>query len=234
MPDQAPQMPLDLLPLLAAAAGIVLLLVLVRAVRRALRRRRRFRDRIEPKLAIDVAQLSQQGPPATGPVLAFYHLPVGWRRSSWPPAGRAHDRNPAVARCDRAGLAESRRPRSAPTPLARATPPPGSPTLLHPRTPARRGRHAVGLVAGWLRPTIGDGRTTSAPNAPTATASDHRDRGRLATRVPGAAGVTRRRAASAIVVAVRQVVQQQVPSFAVRAPAGAWERAERLTMIADD
>ncbi|MDI9444581.1 MAG: hypothetical protein QM844_10485, partial [Planctomycetota bacterium] len=89
MPDQAPQMPLDLLPLLAAAAGIVLLLVLVRAVRRALRRRRRFRDRIEPKLAIDVAQLSQQGPPATGPVLAFYHLPVRLAAIVLAPAGRA-------------------------------------------------------------------------------------------------------------------------------------------------
>lgn len=89
MPDQAPQMPVDIMPLLAAAAGIVLLLVLVRAIQRALRRRRRFRDRIEPTLAIDVSQLSQQGPPATGPLLTFYHLPVRLAAIILAPAGRA-------------------------------------------------------------------------------------------------------------------------------------------------
>lgn len=89
MPAQAPPMPLDLMPLLAAAAGMVLLVALIRAVQRLLRHRRRLRERIEPNLAIDVSHLSQEGPPTTGPVLTFYHLPVRLAAIVLAPAGRA-------------------------------------------------------------------------------------------------------------------------------------------------
>ena len=162
MPDQAPQMPVDIMPLLAAAAGIVLLLVLVRAVQRALRRRRRFRDRIEPTLAIDISQLSQQGPPATGPLLTFYHLPVRLAAIVLAPAGRAGtlpaaEGMPQLLDAIVPGLAEVV---AAHEPLRLRWPeqlaPPGSPTLSSSThaCPERRGKARRGPRSpGWPRPT---------------------------------------------------------------------------------
>jgi hypothetical protein len=67
----------------------VLLLIAAIAIRKILKRRRGARGRIEPELTIDVARLSVEPPPTSGPQLTFYNLPVRLVAIVLAPAGRA-------------------------------------------------------------------------------------------------------------------------------------------------
>ncbi len=70
-------------------AAAVLVLVAAVALRNVMRRRRQARGRLEPELAIDVAQLCLNPPPKSGPGLTFYNLPVRLVAIVLAPAGRA-------------------------------------------------------------------------------------------------------------------------------------------------
>ena len=67
----------------------VLMLVAAVVLRKVIRHKRRDGGRLEPGLAIDVAQLSADPPPKSGPGLAFYNLPVRLVAIVLAPAGRA-------------------------------------------------------------------------------------------------------------------------------------------------
>jgi hypothetical protein len=75
-----------LLFVLAAACGTLLLMVAVLLL--ALRRRRRTAHLPSVDLRIDVSQLPAAGPPAEGPVLEFYGMPVRLVALVLAPAGR--------------------------------------------------------------------------------------------------------------------------------------------------
>jgi hypothetical protein len=87
----AAEPPIDsnLVRLVILAAVVVILLVVVRVIQKLLHRRSKARERMEPELAIDVGRLSVEPPPATGPGLTFYHLPVRLAAIVLAPAGRA-------------------------------------------------------------------------------------------------------------------------------------------------
>ena len=76
------------------AVLVVLLLVGLFVLRKILERRRRRLPLIEPELKIDVAALDCGGPPAKGPVLEFYHIPVRAAVLVLAPAGRGHQLPP--------------------------------------------------------------------------------------------------------------------------------------------
>lgn len=89
----------DIAPFDAGETGIVGLVILLSTavlaliaavvLRKVLRRRSKTRGRLEPKLTIDVEQLSADPPPRTGPGLTFYNLPVRLVAIVLAPAGRA-------------------------------------------------------------------------------------------------------------------------------------------------
>jgi hypothetical protein len=86
-----PAVPLDdgLVRLVILAAAAFLVLMIVAVLRRLLKRGRRTRGRIEPELTVDVARLSVEPPPKSGPGLTFYNLPVRLVAIVLAPAGRA-------------------------------------------------------------------------------------------------------------------------------------------------
>ena len=101
----------SLIQLVVVAAAVVILLIVVRLIQRVLRRRARARGRIEPELAIDVARLSVEPPPKSGPGLLFYNVPVRLIAIVLAPAGRAGvlpdaDGMPALLDAVVPGLAE--------------------------------------------------------------------------------------------------------------------------------
>ena len=69
----------------------VLLLVGLFVLRKILERRKRRPPIVEPELKIDVSTLGTDGPPAEGPVLEFYNIPVRLAVLVLAPAGRGHD-----------------------------------------------------------------------------------------------------------------------------------------------
>jgi hypothetical protein len=72
----------------------VLLLVGLVVLRKILERRKRRLPVFEPELKIDVSALDCGGPPADGPVLEFYHIPVRLAVLVLAPAGRGHELPP--------------------------------------------------------------------------------------------------------------------------------------------
>lgn len=84
-----------LLGVAVLAALVILLLVVI--VFLLLRRRARQPEPVSPDLRIDVAELSDEGPPADGPRLEFYGTPVRLAVLVLAPAGR---NNPLPAESD--------------------------------------------------------------------------------------------------------------------------------------
>ncbi len=82
----------DLIPW---AVLVVLLLVGLFVLRKVLELRKRRPAIVEPELTIDISTLDCQGPPAEGPVLEFYNIPVRLAVLVLAPAGRGHDLPPA-------------------------------------------------------------------------------------------------------------------------------------------
>jgi len=83
------------LGLIEITVAVVGLLAVLYVLRKLLRRRTATASRIEPDLAIDVAQLSTQPPPTAGPGLLFYNVPVRLVAIVLAPAGRAGQLPPA-------------------------------------------------------------------------------------------------------------------------------------------
>jgi hypothetical protein len=102
----------------------VLVLVLGYILLKILKRRTRRRPTREPDLAIDVSLLGEEGPPAAGPTLEFYNLPVRLAAVVFAPTGRVAelptlDKVPALIDHVVPGLAEVA---FAQTPLIRCWP----------------------------------------------------------------------------------------------------------------
>jgi len=74
----------------AAACGIVVLIVLWRFVRR----RKRLAPLVAPELTIDVQTLPDQGPPGGPPTLEFYNIPVRLTALVLAPVGRDRELPP--------------------------------------------------------------------------------------------------------------------------------------------
>lgn len=83
---------LELWPYVLLAVGAVIALSLVR---RLLRRRKKSKGALPAELTVDVAELCRagtaQGPPATGPMLEFYNLPVRLVAVVIAPVGRLRE-----------------------------------------------------------------------------------------------------------------------------------------------
>ena len=89
--DAADRLPAGTLGQLAAVAALILAAYVAW---RLLRRRARPRGTLEEELAIDVDALSTDGPPATGPKLAYYGVATRLAALVMAPAGRARELPP--------------------------------------------------------------------------------------------------------------------------------------------
>jgi hypothetical protein len=88
--------PREYLFVAAAFGGLILLIVIVRLLRR------RKRPRLPPPidLTIDVADLSDEGPPRTGPQLELYNVPVRLSAVIIAPTGRGNELDPDADMAD--------------------------------------------------------------------------------------------------------------------------------------